>query len=101
MIGSVNRCLFVDVDVPWIKLLSFGTSPQGRDLMLIVASKEGAFDPAAARAAGKPVCVMVNSAEEAESFQRLGANAFIVSSDQGFMRRAAAQALKDFTKPAA
>jgi 2-keto-3-deoxy-L-rhamnonate aldolase RhmA len=50
----------------------------------------------AARAAGKPVCVMVNSAEEAEGFQRLGATAFIVSTDQGFMRRAAAQALKDF-----
>lgn len=55
----------------------------------------------AARAAGKPVCVMVNSAEEAEGFQRLGASAFIVSSDQGLMRRAAAQVLKDFTKPAA
>lgn len=55
----------------------------------------------AASEAGKPVCVMVNSADEAESFHRLGASAFIVSSDQGFMRRAAAQALKDFTKPAA
>jgi 2-keto-3-deoxy-L-rhamnonate aldolase RhmA len=55
----------------------------------------------AARAAGKPVCVMVNSAAEAEGFQRLGASAFIVSSDQGFMRRAAAQALKDFTRPTA
>lgn len=55
----------------------------------------------AARAVGKPVCVMVNSADEAEGFQRLGASAFIVSSDQGFMRRAAAQALKEFTKPTA
>lgn len=52
----------------------------------------------AARAAGKPVCVMVNSADEADGFQRLGASAFIVSSDQGFMRRAAAQTLKDFSK---
>jgi staphyloferrin B biosynthesis citrate synthase len=50
----------------------------------------------AARTAGKPVCVMVNSADEAEGFAQLGASAFIVSSDQGFMRRAAAQALKDF-----
>jgi 2-keto-3-deoxy-L-rhamnonate aldolase RhmA len=55
----------------------------------------------AARAVGKPVCVMVNSAEEAEGFQRLGASAFIVSSDQGFMRRAAAQVLKEFAKPSA
>ena len=52
----------------------------------------------AAGAVGKPVCVMVNSADEAESFERLGASAFIVSSDQGFMRRAAAQVLKDFTR---
>ena len=50
----------------------------------------------AARAAGKPVCVMVNTADEAGGFQRLGASAFIVSSDQGFMRRAAAQVIKDF-----
>jgi 2-keto-3-deoxy-L-rhamnonate aldolase RhmA len=55
----------------------------------------------AARGAGKPVCVMVNSADEAEGFQRLGASAFIVSSDQGFMRRAAAQTLKDFSKQTA
>ena len=54
----------------------------------------------AGRRAGKPVCVMVNAAEEAEGFQRLGASAFIVSSDQGLMRRAAAQVLKDF-EPAA
>jgi 2-keto-3-deoxy-L-rhamnonate aldolase RhmA len=50
----------------------------------------------AARAVGKPVCVLVNDAPEAEGFQRLGASAFIVSSDQGFMRRAAAQTLKEF-----
>lgn len=50
----------------------------------------------AARAAGKPVCVMVNSADEAKPFQDLGASAFIVSSDQGFLRKAAADALKGF-----
>ena len=53
----------------------------------------------AARAVGKPVCVMVNTADEAGGFQRLGASAFIVSSDQGFMRRAAAKVLKDFAGP--
>jgi 2-keto-3-deoxy-L-rhamnonate aldolase RhmA len=50
----------------------------------------------AARAAGKPVCVMDGSADEARTFQPLGVTAFIVSSDQGFMRSAAAQALKNF-----
>lgn len=51
---------------------------------------------AAARKVGKPVCVMVNSAAEAKPFQALGASAFIVSTDQSLMRRAAAQALSDF-----
>lgn len=51
----------------------------------------------AARSAAKPVCVMVGSAKEAKPFQDLGASAFIVSSDQGFMRRAASEALKEFS----
>ena len=51
---------------------------------------------AAARKAAKPVCVMVASAAEAKEFATLGASAFIISSDQGQMRRAAAQTLTDF-----
>jgi 2-keto-3-deoxy-L-rhamnonate aldolase RhmA len=50
----------------------------------------------AAQKAGKPVCVMVASAAEAKDFADLGASAFIISSDQGQMRRAAAQTLTDF-----
>ncbi|TDV36514.1 2-keto-3-deoxy-L-rhamnonate aldolase RhmA [Paraburkholderia caballeronis] len=49
----------------------------------------------AARAAGKPVCVMVGDAREAPTFQASGATAFIVSSDQGLMRKAAAAALAE------
>jgi staphyloferrin B biosynthesis citrate synthase len=48
---------------------------------------------AAARRAGKPVCVMVGSAAEAKGFKDLGASAFIVSSDQGLLRRIAGQTL--------
>lgn len=54
---------------------------------------------AAARKVGKPVCVMVGNAAEAKPFQALGATAFIVSTDQSFMRRAAAQALTEFAAP--
>jgi 2-keto-3-deoxy-L-rhamnonate aldolase RhmA len=54
---------------------------------------------AAARAAGKPVCMMAASAAEAASFQELGATSFIVSSDQGFMRQAAGRVLSDFARP--
>lgn len=53
---------------------------------------------AAAKKAKKPVCVMVASAAEAKDFADLGASAFIISSDQGQMRRAASQSLTDFKK---
>jgi hypothetical protein len=51
---------------PWIEVLSFGTSPQGRDLMLLVASKDGAFTPDAARRAGKPVILVQNAIHAGE-----------------------------------
>ena len=51
---------------------------------------------AAAKKAAKPVCVMVAGAAEAAEFAGLGASAFIISSDQGQMRRAAAQTLGEF-----
>ena len=50
----------------------------------------------AARAIGKPICIMVASIAEAEIFRALGASAFIVSSDQGFMRQAAGKVATDF-----
>jgi 2-keto-3-deoxy-L-rhamnonate aldolase RhmA len=53
---------------------------------------------AAARAVGKPVCMMVANAAEAASFETLGASAFIVSSDQGLMRQAASKVLADFAQ---
>jgi 2-keto-3-deoxy-L-rhamnonate aldolase RhmA len=40
---------------------------------------------------------MVGSKAEAAAFKQMGASAFIVSSDQGFLRRAAAQALAEFS----
>lgn len=45
----------------------------------------------AAKKVGKPVAVMVATAEEATRFREMGASAFIVASDQGFMRQAAAK----------
>jgi 2-keto-3-deoxy-L-rhamnonate aldolase RhmA len=51
---------------------------------------------AAAKKVAKPVCVMVASPTEAKDFAGLGASAFIISSDQSLMRRAAAQTLTDF-----
>ena len=51
---------------------------------------------AAARKVGKPVCVMVSGAAEAAKFKAMGASAFIVASDQSFMRQAASKALEGF-----
>jgi staphyloferrin B biosynthesis citrate synthase len=51
---------------------------------------------AAARKVGKPICIMAASAAEGKDWQALGVSAFIVSSDQGFMRQAAAKAHADF-----
>ena len=49
----------------------------------------------AAKKVNKPVCVMVGGLAEAKPFREMGASAFIVSTDQGFLRRAASQALTD------
>lgn len=47
---------------------------------------------AAARKAGKPIAFMAGTAAEVKRFREMGATAFIVASDQGFMRQAAAKA---------
>jgi hypothetical protein len=43
---------------PWIRVTSFGTSGEGRDMVLVIASKEKAFDPAAARKSGKAIVLL-------------------------------------------
>ncbi|HEV8121491.1 MAG TPA: M14 family metallopeptidase [Candidatus Polarisedimenticolia bacterium] len=43
---------------PWIKVTSFGTSPEGRDLVLAVVSKDRLFDPVAARDSGKAIVLL-------------------------------------------
>jgi 2-keto-3-deoxy-L-rhamnonate aldolase RhmA len=49
----------------------------------------------AARAAGKPVSVYVGNASEAAWLETLGASVFVLSSDQGFLRQAAASGLRE------
>jgi staphyloferrin B biosynthesis citrate synthase len=51
----------------------------------------------AARAASKPVMVFTGSASDAATMRELGASAFVISSDQGLMRQAAAKALAEFS----
>jgi len=41
-----------------IHLETFGTTPEGRPMTVVIASGDGRFDPAAARKAGKPVVLL-------------------------------------------
>ena len=49
----------------------------------------------AARKAKKPISVYVGNAAEAAWLRSLGANVFVLSSDQGFLKQAAAAGLRD------
>lgn len=53
---------------------------------------------AAARKAGKPVCILAGSLDDAADLAAKGASAFILSSDQGLMRQAAIKTLADFSQ---
>lgn len=55
---TIEYCKRLDRGSPWIKYLSFGKSPQGRPMPLVILSKDRAFTPAAARAARKPVILI-------------------------------------------
>ncbi|MFQ5843790.1 MAG: M14 family metallopeptidase [Planctomycetota bacterium] len=43
---------------PQVKLVSLGKSPEGRDVWMVVASREGAATPGALRATGRPVLLV-------------------------------------------
>ena len=54
---------------------------------------------AAARKAGMPVIMLCPDRADAIKMAALGASAFMVASDHGFLRSAAKQALKEFSPP--
>ncbi len=55
---TLDYCRRLARESPWIRTTTFGTSPEGRDLILVIASKHGAFTPRAARRAGTPVVLI-------------------------------------------
>jgi 2-keto-3-deoxy-L-rhamnonate aldolase RhmA len=78
----------------------------GRGDLTVALGAKGPADPlvraatekviGAARKIGKPVCLLVANAAEAQEWRSLGVSAFVVSSDQGFMRQAAAKVHSEF-----
>ena len=67
------------------------TSPQTQKLVEPIL--------AAARRADTPVIVLSPDRNDATAMAKLGASAFMVASDHGFLRAAARQALKEFAPP--
>jgi murein tripeptide amidase MpaA len=50
----------------WVKLISYGRSGQGRELPLVIVSKDRAFTPEAARATGKTIVLIQNGIHSGE-----------------------------------
>ena len=50
----------------WVRVVSFGTTGQGRDLPMLIVSRDRAFTPEAARATGKAVVLIQNGIHAGE-----------------------------------
>ena len=53
--ATMSYCRMLEKASPWIRVTSFGVSPQGRPLPLVILSRDRAFDPASARRSGRAV----------------------------------------------
>jgi 2-keto-3-deoxy-L-rhamnonate aldolase RhmA len=71
--------------------LSDQTSPQTREAVDRIM--------AAARRADMPAIVLPSHRQDAADMQRLGASAFVLGNDQGMLKRAARDALREFAAP--
>jgi murein tripeptide amidase MpaA len=55
---TLAYCRRLDEASPWVRLTSFGTSPQGRELPLLVIDRHQEFDPGRSRERGKIVLLI-------------------------------------------
>jgi len=56
--STIAFCKLLDAKSPWIKYTTFGKSPQGRDLPLLIAGKGNNLTPDAVRKTGKAVLLI-------------------------------------------
>jgi hypothetical protein len=63
---TMRYCRQLEAGSRWVRLVSFGTSAQGRDLPMLIVSRDRAFTPEAARATGKPVVLILNGIHSGE-----------------------------------
>ncbi len=63
---AVGFCRRLEKASPWVRVVTYGRSSQGRDLPLVILSKDGSFTPERARRAGKPVVLIQNGIHAGE-----------------------------------
>lgn len=63
---TVEFCRALDAASDWITYTTFGKSPLGRDLPLVIAASGGEFDPQKAKASGKPIVLVQNAIHPGE-----------------------------------
>lgn len=63
---TMRFCRQLEAGSRWIKLDSYGRSGQGRELPLLIISKDRAFTPEAARALGRPIVLIQNGIHSGE-----------------------------------
>ncbi|MCI0606576.1 hypothetical protein L0156_26630, partial [bacterium] len=63
---TVEFCKRLEKESPWIKFSSFGKSPQGRDLPLLVVSKNQRFTADQARRSNDVVLLVINGIHAGE-----------------------------------
>jgi len=62
----MRYCRSLEAGSHWVKLETIGRTGQGRDLPMLILSKDRAFTPDAARALGKPVVLIQNGIHSGE-----------------------------------
>lgn len=63
---AVDYCRKLAAASPWAKVVRWGTSPEGREMVALALSKEGAFTPEAARRSRKPLVLINNGIHSGE-----------------------------------
>ena len=63
---TMDYCRRLQQASPWIQFTSFGRSPEGRDLPLLIVSKEQCFTPAIARQSGCTILLIINGIHSGE-----------------------------------
>jgi len=63
---TIRYCKQLEAGSNWVKSMTYGRSGQGRDMPLLIVSKDRAFTPEAAAATGKPIVLIQNGIHSGE-----------------------------------